>query len=68
VARTEGFPLNLKFILTRSERHHLNLIIDGRLAGLAPVVCERLVVLGLVRQEGDSYIATDDGRKFAKRA
>ena len=52
--------------LKRPERHHLKLIIEGRLAGLTPEVCERLVSLGLVRRDGDSYIATDDGRELAK--
>ncbi len=53
--------------LKRRERHHLKLIIDGRFLGLTSAVCERLVALGLVRQDGDSYSATDDGRELAKR-
>ena len=53
--------------LKRRERHHLKLIIAGTLAGLTPLVCERLVALGLVRRDGDSFSATVDGRELAKR-
>ena len=53
--------------LKRSERHHLKLILEGRSVGLTPAVCERLVALGLVRRDGDSYVATEDGRELAKR-
>ena len=52
--------------LKRAERHHLRLILEGRSVGLTVAVCERLVALGLVRRDGDSYIATDDGRELAK--
>ena len=56
---------SLYLLLTRSHRHHLKLIIEGRLTGLSAPVCERLVDLGLVRRDGKALVATEDGQYVA---
>ena len=57
----------LSSVLKRPERHHLKLIVEGRSVGLTKAVCERLVELGLVRRDGDLYVATEDGLAVAGR-
>ena len=54
-------------LLKRREIHHLKLIIEGRLTGLTVTVCERLIELGLVRRDGNLYIATEVGRDVASK-
>jgi hypothetical protein len=53
--------------LKRPERHHLQMIVRNQCVGLTAAVCERLISVGLVRRQGDSYLLTDDGREVARR-
>jgi hypothetical protein len=47
------------------QRHHLKVIVESRPEVLSVTLCQTLVVLGLVRPDGESFIATEDGRYIA---
>jgi len=47
--------------LTLVQRHHLMAIVNSKAEVLSVTLCKTLVVLGLVRQVGETYIATEDG-------
>jgi hypothetical protein len=51
--------------LTPAERWHLKVIFEARLGPLNATVCERLIDLGLVRRDGDTFAATEGGRYVA---
>ena len=51
--------------LTPTQRHHLKVIVESKAEVLSVTLCRTLVELGLVRPDGDSFSATEDGRYVA---
>ena len=51
--------------LSLDQRHHLKVIVEDKAEVLSVTLCRTLVVLGLVRPDGESFIASDDGRYVA---
>ena len=51
--------------LTIEQRHHLKVIVEDKAEVLSVRLCKTLVVLSLVRQIGEKFIATEDGRYVA---
>ena len=54
--------------LTLGQRHYLKVIVESSPEVLGLDLCETLVDLGLVRPDGDSFIATEAGRYVATLA
>ena len=51
--------------LTIEQRHHLKVIVEDKAEVLSVTLCRTLVELGLVRPDGDSFSATEDGHYVA---
>jgi len=51
--------------LSLVQRHHLKVIVESKAEVLSVTLCRTLVELGLVRPDGESFIATEDGRYIA---
>ena len=51
--------------LSLVQRHHLKVIVEDKAEVLSVTLCRTLVDLGLVRPDGESFIATEDGRYIA---
>ena len=51
--------------LSLVQRHHLIVIVESRPEVLSVTLCRTLVELGLVRPDGDSFSATEDGHYVA---
>ena len=51
--------------LTLEQRHHLKVIVETNAEVLSVTLCRTLVELGLVRPDGDSFSATEDGHYVA---
>ena len=54
--------------LTLGQRHYLKVIVESSPEVLGRDLCETLVDLGLVRRDGESFIATEAGRYVATLA
>jgi hypothetical protein len=51
--------------LTRAEQAQLVAIAQGRNEAVMNPICETLLALGLLRMDGNKYVATEDGRFIA---
>jgi len=51
--------------LTLGQRRYLKTIVESKPEVLSGTLCDTLVDLGLVRPDGDSFSATEDGRYVA---
>ena len=51
--------------LSLVQRHHLKVIVEDKAEVLSVTLCRTLVELGLVRPDGDSFSATEDGHYVA---
>ena len=51
--------------LSLDQRHHLKVIVESKPEVLSVTCCRSLLGLGLVRPDGDSFSATEDGRYIA---
>ena len=51
--------------LSLVQRHHLKVIVESKAEVLSVTLCRTLVDLGLVRADGETFIATEDGRYVA---
>jgi hypothetical protein len=51
--------------MTYAQRHHLKVIVESKPEVLSVTLCATLVDLGLVRVDGKSFTATEDGRYVA---
>jgi len=51
--------------LSLVQRHHLKVIVESKAEVLSVTLCRTLADLGLVRSDGDSFSATEDGRYVA---
>ena len=51
--------------LTIEQRHHLKVIVEDKAEVLSVTLCRTLVDLGLVRPDGETFSATEDGHYVA---
>ncbi len=51
--------------LSPVQRHHLKVIVESKAEVLSVTLCRTLVELGLVRPDGESFTATEDGHYVA---
>ena len=51
--------------LSLVQRHHLKVIVESKAEVLSVTLCRTLVDLGLVRPDGETFSATEDGHYVA---